>query len=179
LGKKAIALGFKMYDKQIHVTKTAGEWLFEGFNDPMIDLAKNNPFLNDIPAMFDKFGWFYKVSCDLWRLSIINKMSILQKNNTDFMLGDFNVDTGIKDIHNIGNIRSWNHESSTSYYSGECAMLTGSGGDFFNPNITKNDTLKLFSPEMCRSIPMEFEEEVEINGIKTFKFSGGDRAVDK
>jgi scavenger receptor class B protein 1 len=67
LGKKAIALGFKMYDKQIHVTKTAGEWLFEGFNDPMIDLAKNNPFLNDIPAMFDKFGWFYKVSwCDLW-----------------------------------------------------------------------------------------------------------------
>jgi scavenger receptor class B protein 1 len=95
------------------------------------------------------------------------------------MLGDFNVDTGIKDIHNIGNIRSWNHESSTSYYSGECAMLTGSGGDFFNPNITKNDTLKLFSPEMCRSIPMEFENEVDINGIKTFKFSGGDRAVDK
>jgi scavenger receptor class B protein 1 len=159
--RKAMGVGFKIYGKKIHVTKTAGEWLFEGFEDPMINLAKSNPFLSDIPTMFDKFGWFYK------------------KNNTNFMLGDFNVDTGVNDIHNIGNILKWNHESSTSFFDSECARLTGSGGDFFNPNIKRNDTLKLFSPEMCRSIPMDFEEEVEIHGVKTLKFSGGDRAVDK
>lgn len=51
-----------MYDKKIYSTKTASEWLFEGFEDPMINIAKNNPFIDNIPTMFDKFGWFYKVS---------------------------------------------------------------------------------------------------------------------
>ncbi|KAG5684261.1 hypothetical protein PVAND_013497 [Polypedilum vanderplanki] len=160
VGKKAIAFGLRIYGNNVHVTKTAGEWLFDGFEDPMITLAKSNPFLTDIPTNFDKFGWFYK------------------KNNTDFMLGDFNVDTGIKNINEIGNIRLWNHESSTSFFNGKCAALSGSGGDFFNPNISKDDVLQLFSPEMCRSVPMDFEEEVEIHGIKTLKFSGGVRAVD-
>lgn len=95
------------------------------------------------------------------------------------MLGDFNVDTGVDDISKIGNIRQWNHQSQTEFYEGQCGKLTGSGGDFFTPNITKDQILELFSPEMCRSIPMDFEEEVTIHGVKTFKFSGGDRAVDK
>jgi scavenger receptor class B, member 1 len=42
----------------------------------------------------------------------------------------------------------------------------------------KNQTVELFSPEMCRSVAMDFEEEIEIKGVKTLKFSGGDRTVD-
>lgn len=143
------------------MTKTAGEWLFEGFEDPMINMAASNPLISDIPAYADKFGWFYK------------------KNNTDFMLGDFNVNTGIDDIEKIGQIRQWNHVSRTNFFEGECAELSGSGGDFFSPNIKREQILGLFSPEMCRSVPMEFEEEISIHGINTLKFSGGDRAVDK
>lgn len=43
------------------MTKNASEWLFDGYSDPMIDLAKGATFLDagDIP--FDKFGWFYMV----------------------------------------------------------------------------------------------------------------------
>lgn len=95
------------------------------------------------------------------------------------MLGDFNANTGTDDINKIGLIREWNHQSQTDFYEGECGKLSGSGGDFFTPNITKSQTIELFSPEMCRSIPMDFEEEVIIHGVKTLKFSGGDRAVDK
>jgi hypothetical protein len=95
------------------------------------------------------------------------------------MLGDFNVETGENDINNIGLIRSWNYQEETNYFEGECGKLKGSGGDFFTPHITKDQTLRLFSPEMCRSVPMDFEEEQTILGVKTFKFSGGDRAVDK
>ena len=95
------------------------------------------------------------------------------------MLGDFNINTGTDDISKIGLIREWNHVSQTSYFDGQCGKLSGSAGDFFTPNITQNQTLQLFSPEMCRSVPMDFEEEVVIHGVKTFKFSGGDRAVDK
>ena len=68
--------------------------------------------------------------------------------------------------------------SETNYFEGQCNVLTGSAGDFFTPFIDKNQTLELFSPEMCRSIQMDFEEDQEILGVKTMKFSGGDRAVD-
>jgi scavenger receptor class B, member 1 len=94
------------------------------------------------------------------------------------LLGDFNANTGVDDIRGIGNIRTWNHMSKTPYYEGKCGELSGSSGDFFAPFITKNQTMELFSPEMCRSVLMDFEEEQEIKGVKTFKFSGGDRTVD-
>jgi hypothetical protein len=154
-------MSFSYYDQKIHVSKTASEWLFEGFDDPLINIAASNPLLNDIPKYADKFGWFYK------------------KNNTDFMLGDFNINTGADDIQKIGLIRNWNNVSRTNFFQGECADLSGSGGDFFTPNITKDQILELFSPEMCRSVPMEFEKDVTIHGIETLKFSGADRAVDK
>lgn len=55
-------MGFSLYNQRVHVTKNASEWLFDGYADPMIDLAKDNPLLDagDIP--FDRFGWFYMVS---------------------------------------------------------------------------------------------------------------------
>lgn len=78
----------------------------------------------------------------------------------------------------IGKIRKWNYESSTNYFEGKCNDLTGSAGEFFVPGIKKDQTLELFSPEMCRSIPMDFENEQDIMGIKTYKFSGGERSID-
>lgn len=94
------------------------------------------------------------------------------------LLGDFNANTGTNDISGIGNIRKWNYESTTKYFEGRCNELSGSSGDFFNPSITKDKTLELFSPEMCRSVSMHYEEEKIIHGLKTLKFSGGDRTVD-
>lgn len=46
--------------QKIYVTKKAGEFLFEGFSDPLIDVATTIPGLaHQVP--FDRFGWFYKV----------------------------------------------------------------------------------------------------------------------
>lgn len=55
-------MGLKLYNERVHVTKNASEWLFDGFEDPLINLAKGNPLFvgEDIPP-FDKFGWFYMV----------------------------------------------------------------------------------------------------------------------
>lgn len=102
----------------------------------------------------------------------------LQRNDSSALLGDFNTNTGYDDIKKIGKIKKWNFESKTHSYDGKCSELSGSAGDFFTPFIVKNQTLELFSPEMCRSILMDFEEELEIKGVKTLKFSGGDRTVD-
>jgi scavenger receptor class B, member 1 len=109
---------------------------------------------------------------------LLKLITRFQKNGTSNTLGDFNANTGVDDIRGIGNIRRWKHMTKTSYYEGKCGELSGSSGDFFAPFITKNQTMELFSPEMCRSVLMDFEEEQEILGVKTFKFSGGDRTID-
>ena len=172
-------MGFSLYNEKVHVTKNASEWLFDGYEDPLINLAKGNPLLDEteIPP-FDRFGWFYMVKYFVSNFLYFNYQDILQRNNSNSLLGDFNANTGVDNIKEIGQIRTWNHVPKSNYYEGKCGELTGSAGDFFTPLITKNQTLQLFSPEMCRSVLMDFEEEQKILGIRTLKFSGGDRTVD-
>lgn len=50
------------YGQKVHITKTASEWLFEGYEDPIITVAKDIASIlgvGEIP--FDRFGWFYQV----------------------------------------------------------------------------------------------------------------------
>jgi hypothetical protein len=63
---KGIELSLAFYGQKLHVTKNASQWLFEGYEDPIINVAKEiASFLGvgDIP--FDRFGWFYRVSSSL------------------------------------------------------------------------------------------------------------------
>lgn len=59
---KGIELSLAFYGQKLHTTKTANEWLFEGYEDPIITVAKDIASIlgvGDIP--FDRFGWFYQV----------------------------------------------------------------------------------------------------------------------
>lgn len=47
-------------ENQIHVTKSIGELLFDGYDDPFITMGNVVPLINTIPG-YDKFGWFYNV----------------------------------------------------------------------------------------------------------------------
>ena len=49
-------LGSKLY-----VTKTAGEFLFDGYDDPLLHIKPPPSLGIDVPP-YDKFGWFYLVS---------------------------------------------------------------------------------------------------------------------
>lgn len=68
--------------------------------------------------------------------------------------------------------------SETKFFEGKCAELVGSAGEFFPPGMSKEKDVSVFSPEMCRSILMEFENETDVHGVNVFKYSGGDKTVD-
>lgn len=60
---RGVDLMFRAAKIQLPVTKTVRELLFDGYDDPLLDLLnliKNSTF--NIP--FDKFGWFYAVIND-------------------------------------------------------------------------------------------------------------------
>lgn len=51
---------FKM---KIHIRKTVNELIFEGYVDELIQLKSVVSLPDDDSPPFDRFGWFYMVSC--------------------------------------------------------------------------------------------------------------------
>ncbi len=45
----------------------------------------------------------------------------------------------------------------------------GTDGSIFHPGVTKSDVLHVFNRDLCRSLPLVFQEEVEMNGIPGYR----------
>jgi scavenger receptor class B protein 1 len=58
---KGVELSLAFFEQQVHLKKTASELLFEGYDDPIITVAKEIAKIMGIDVPFDRFGYFYKV----------------------------------------------------------------------------------------------------------------------
>lgn len=58
---KGVELSLAFFGQQIHLTKTADELLFKGYEDPIINVAREIAKVMGIDVPFDRFGWFYMV----------------------------------------------------------------------------------------------------------------------
>ncbi|XP_037960819.1 protein peste-like [Teleopsis dalmanni] len=159
--RKMVDVGLKLYSQEISVIKSVDELLFTGYNDNMIDVARAVPiFGNEVEVPFDKFGWFYT------------------RNGSADLTGVFNVYTGAGDITKLGQMHSWNYKSDTGFFDSYCGMTNGSAGEFHPPNLKEGGSVSLFTPDMCRTIPLDYVETVTIERIKGYKFAGGQRSID-
>lgn len=182
--QKTVSLGLSLYEQKVFITKTAGELLFEGYQDDMIDIAREMPVIDGeaIEVPYDRFGWFYKVIF-FSTILIIPRLIFFydwfsQRNDTSNIAGHFNMYTGAEDISKIGQLKYWNYNDRTVFYPGKCGMVNGSAGEFYPPKQQKDKPISFFSPDMCRSIAFDFNEEVDVKGINGYKYSGGKRTVD-
>ncbi|KAL4710659.1 hypothetical protein ACJJTC_003295, partial [Scirpophaga incertulas] len=59
--QKGLSMGLAMFGQKVSVSKTARELFFEGYEDPLLDLAKSLPpsTTGGAPPV-DRFGWFYE-----------------------------------------------------------------------------------------------------------------------
>ncbi|XP_037042329.1 protein peste-like isoform X2 [Bradysia coprophila] len=159
--RKKISVGLGLFSQMVHVTKSAGELLFEGYQDDMIDTALDMAVLDDtIVVPYDKFGWFYG------------------RNGTSDQMGHFNMHTGEDDISQIGTIKNWNFAPRIKYFSDECGVLKGSAGEFYPPIKEKSAPVSLFVPDVCRGINLDFDEEKTVHGITGYKYRGDKKTVD-
>ncbi|CAL8141657.1 unnamed protein product [Orchesella dallaii] len=75
----------------------------------------------------------------------------------------------------IGDILSYNGKTQLDYWNGDyCNKIEGTDGYFFRPGITANTTLKIFYPELCRSVYLKFKGEKNYKGLTVDKFSFSD-----
>ncbi|CAB1351993.1 unnamed protein product, partial [Coregonus sp. 'balchen'] len=136
----------KSVNEDLFTTHAVGELLW-GYEDGLLKALK---LLQ--PTLDDVFGLFYK------------------QNATDD--GDYVFLTGQQSYKDFAIIDQWKGQSSLNWWTtDECNMINGTNGASFHPIITKNETLYMFSSDLCRSIYAIYEEESIVMGVPAYRFS--------
>ncbi|CAG9819613.1 unnamed protein product [Phaedon cochleariae] len=140
------------------VTKTVNEFIFEGYDDPMLDLL-HQLHIKGINVPFTKFGWF------------------VDRNNSVEYDGIFNMNSGGDDIEKLGIINTWNNMSEIPYWKGQCQKVVGTSGELWYPPRDAK-TVEIFSNDLCSPVSLSHQGEYTVHGIEGHKYVGSDRTLD-
>ncbi|GFY55083.1 platelet glycoprotein 4 [Trichonephila inaurata madagascariensis] len=145
---------FESYNETLLIHRTVRELVYEGYHEPMVaDLSKVVEGFLTIPTKL-----------------VNNTFGILHERKH---IGDgvFTIKSGINGIDDYASIQLWNNQSVVDWWNGdECNEIRGTDGVQYAPGVTPNHTLSLFNPNLCRTIPLEYEKDVTVHGIKTLRF---------
>ncbi|CAJ0580307.1 unnamed protein product, partial [Mesorhabditis spiculigera] len=134
-----------------------GELLFDGYKDPFLKNVCEIPFMH--------------IVCDSL-LNIPDRIGMLYgTNGTDD--GTFTISDGVADPSTRGRVITWNGKDHVddSWWSHESArQIRGTEGSLFPPFIEKGQRLEIFITQLCRSVYLEFQKEVEYRGIPAYRF---------
>ena len=102
----------------------------------------------------------------------------MQRNESTRLFNSYNIDARTS---HLGQIRHFSGITKPKFLETNCENFQeASAGELFPPNIAKNSQqISFYTEQMCRSMHLDFEEVVEVNGIKGRKFIGGERMIDK
>lgn len=140
------AMWMKSIKSGLFTTRTVHELLW-GYEDPVLArAAATSPDVDKI------FGLMVK------------------KNGTDS--GEFVYHTGVENYLDYGRVVTWKGESKLTFWNSDHSnSINGSDGSAFHPLLDKNERLYIFTPDLCRTIYMDFEKDVEVKGIPAYRFT--------
>lgn len=130
----------------LFTTRTVDELLW-GYEDPLlVQVSSSNPEVETI------FGLMYK------------------KNGSND--GEFIYHTGEQNYMDYGRVETWKGQRQLTFWNtNQSNSINGSDGSAFHPLLNKNERIHIFTPDLCRSIYMEFEKDVEVKGIPAYRFT--------
>ncbi|KAL7633573.1 UNVERIFIED_CONTAM: hypothetical protein RMT77_016106 [Armadillidium vulgare] len=136
--------------KEAAFTRKSVRDLVWGYDDQLIDLSKKFlPKNEQLP--FDKFGYFYQ-----------------RNGSTD---GIFNVFTGNLSMSNYTIIDTFNYTKELKYWkTAECNRINGTDGTSYPPRLSKDDVLYMFNENLCRSLPLVYNNTLKHQGINAWRF---------
>ena len=102
---------------------------------------------------------------------VSTSLSALQRNGTTWSDGDIEMRTGEGDIATLGQIVSWNNQTTTDAYDGECSRLRGSSEGLFPPGLADiTDSIAIFSTDLCRPLHFAKSGSNLLHGIPVTTF---------
>lgn len=118
--------------EDLFVTAEAQVWMFDGIQDPLLDIFTQIKNVTDFPIPYDRFGWFY------------------DRNGSSIKDGIYNIHTGVDSPYNLGKLDRWNHWSETPYFTNSCSVVHGSTGELFPKSDERQNTVAMFASDICR-----------------------------
>jgi hypothetical protein len=118
--------------QKVWTTKTAREFLFDGYSDTLLTAAVLAPSISQTKFTQSKFGWMY------------------MRNNSLDPEGVYNVETGEEDVSKLGIVRALNYKNHTDFFEADCGEVKGTIGDLFPPGQKRSTPLQIFVAEFCR-----------------------------
>ncbi|CAK1540787.1 unnamed protein product [Leptosia nina] len=147
----------RMVHREIFMRANVSAWLFDGVEDPMLNLANRIPNLPyDIP--FDRFGWLYA------------------RNGSVDYDGEFVANTGEKDFFQLSMVETWQHTNRTVYRD-KCGDLVGSSGELWAPQRGL-DELHIFAPDICTHMTLTADGPVKHMGLDGMQYVANDSLFD-
>ncbi|KAK7066711.1 Scavenger receptor class B, member 2 [Halocaridina rubra] len=162
--------GFDLFESYV-----VGDMLFYGFQLPEFNFD-----FSDIPG-FDMTeglnGTLYEILSKLQEMGVnVQPPESLESNEIHFMKnhtsdGTYKVKTGAGGVSNYLKVMEWNGSDMLKYWRTDyCNMINGTDGTQYPPRVTKDRVLYLYTSELCRSLYLTYEKEVEFRGIQTMRF---------
>lgn len=154
--RQAVNFFLEEKERSMILTKNVSEWLFDGYEDELLTLAKDLKLNLDM----DKFGWFYN------------------RNNSETYDGNVTMYTGKNDLELLGLFEEWNGRPYTSAYSSYCGFVNGTSGELWPP-VEKYNKVSLFASDLCSSITVFHSNKTRFyRGIEGKEFIGTDFLFD-
>ncbi|XP_050549016.1 protein croquemort-like isoform X2 [Daktulosphaira vitifoliae] len=140
---------------QPYVIKNVNELLFDGYDDPILDLITKLKHFIPINLPVKKAGWLYGMNMSTTADGLVNMY------------------TGQNDIEKVGIIHSVNYESKLNIFNKDCSYGYGSAGDLWPEHMAAQPNISLYIPNMCSAITLTNTDYILVNDIKGVIFAGG------
>ncbi|XP_008192356.1 protein croquemort isoform X1 [Tribolium castaneum] len=157
-----VKMGVNFFIKEkgvnLTVTKTAREFIFDGYDDPLLDLLKKL-HMRHINIPFDKFAWF------------------ISRNESIDYDGIYNMYDGTDDVRKLGRFAWWNYNNQTEYFPNYCGEVNGTSGELWYP-VENDQYAEVFSPDTCSTLTLVKQGTEELHGVVGHKFVGDEKLFD-
>nr|XP_046231033.1 lysosome membrane protein 2-like isoform X2 [Scatophagus argus] len=141
-----VSIWMNSFGSGLFTTRTVDELLW-GYEDPLLARVSSSS-----PEVEKIFGLMYK------------------KNGSN--TGEFVYHTGQQNYMDYGLVETWQGQSKLTFWtSDQSNSINGSDGSAFHPLLNKDERIYIFTPDLCRSIYVEFEKDVEVKGIPAYRFT--------
>ncbi|KRY38472.1 Lysosome membrane protein 2 [Trichinella spiralis] len=157
--KKFISFGLIGLGEGAFITRSVDALLFTGYLDILFSMAKAMHWLAPDFDFPDRMGFMYgkNYSYD----------------------GPYLINSGVMNLTQKGTMELFQGSTFVNYWNSEWAnMINGSDGSVYPPFMDRSQILKLFSPDLCRSLYVRYDSDGMVDKLATLQFAIPEDALD-
>lgn len=156
--------------------RPADDWLFSGFDTPLIKISKMVPtrMVPELHFPYERIGYGYPVSSRHINMKATTlHPSLSQRNDSEQIYGHHNVYTGQQDFSKLGQIARWRYDNVTAGQPN--CKLSGSTGEFHPIPLLEGRPISYFLPDICRELILDYAGKTLFEGIAAHVYKGTPR----